>query len=222
MNKLILAFTVALAACNSGPEPAERIMTADSVQQTPAASDTLVSSQAPPPGDPPAVIVDDPSQYSIVFLEGIARCTGRKKIQLKGDRVIFDSKDTAVLPTGLPLNERETFAGRKGDTLVGLHLRRLNYTTLEYKLECMFGKTSFTENGVVDLSDPCFLGTESDYDDATGLSYAADEYTSEKEGCFVSVRVGLTDEKLLAVKVIRNCKDGKNIALEDCPTLYPK
>src|SRR5688500_10013162 len=71
-------------------------------------------------GDPAVVEVDDPSLYSIKFLEEIARSPGVKKIRLRGDLVIFDSGDTAIIPSVLPLNQKEFFSGRSGDTVFNL------------------------------------------------------------------------------------------------------
>lgn len=172
------------------------------------------------------VTVKNAADYSKTFLEDLRNSTYFRRFDLNDSLLIINGKDTILFPERVKIGEEITFTGRKDDLGIALTIKRVNYTTIRYRLEMVeFGKASHNQNGTADVSSGFFLGSESIQDDEDGL-YFVDEYSDKKsEACYFQIRIG-TDEKrgnALFVKIAKSC-NGKirNINMDNFPMLLEK
>lgn len=173
------------------------------------------------------VFVDNESDYATGFIDALRETSGMKRVDLKENLMILNQKDSILFPAIPELHKSMTFTARKEDLAIALILKRINYTSIEYRIELVeFGKTSKMENGIADLAVFFFLGSESDTDDLTGENYFSTAYSTEKDSCYTNIRIGQIEssiEKPLLVKVLKNCNGKiKDISLDNFPTLHKK
>ena len=175
---------------------------------------------------PLELIIQDSSAYSQSFIKEFANEeTPYQKINLIGDLLIIDNKDTVTFPQYPPLGKKMLFTGRKGDLVVALTVKRINQTTIDYKTEIVeFGKSNSFQEGQADLGSMFFLASEVDENSRTGISYLSTEYTSNKDSCYTNIRIGKEDEKQhLLAKIIKNCNGSlQDINIDNFPTLIEK
>ncbi len=174
-----------------------------------------------------AIFIEDESQYSSEFISKIRSFGGIERVDLKGDLVILDQGDSIQFPQIPKVNERYTLTGKEGDLAIAITVKRINYTSLEYKIEMNeFGKSSKSEIGLAELSPFFFLGSESDMDDRTEESYFCTEFSAVHDSCHLSIRIGNMEdspEQALLGKLIKNCNDKiRDIDLDNFPTLREK
>jgi len=174
-------------------------------------------------------IVDDEPKYSKAFLEKLNSAPPEMgEFELKEGMLILNGEEEYSFPSVPEFDEKMVFTAKKDELAVAITLERLNYTTVKYKIEMTeFGNASKTEEGTADMSFYFFLGSESDEDKETGLSYTAHEFTSSKDDCNFSIRIGDASEEgeseKLLVKLIKNCNgEIRDIGLDDFPALRQK
>jgi hypothetical protein len=172
------------------------------------------------------VIVENKSDYSEKFINGLKKMNGFGDFKLSNNYLILNNKDTIEFPKRPEINKRIVLTAIKDNLAIALIVKRINQVTIEYRLEMTkFGKASYKINGIAEINPSFFLGSESDTFSATGTSYFSTTYQSnEKNGCFNYIRLGSTnDRKYLLGKIIKNCNgEIKDITLENFPTLREK
>jgi hypothetical protein len=172
----------------------------------------------------PSVSVNKPGKFSESFIKALKELIGSGQYELRDSMLIIDKKDTSYFPGTPAIGQNQTYTGKKGDLSVAIHIQRLNYTTIKYRIEIVeHGKSSHYESGEADLNAGFFLGSEIDEDDLTGNSYPAAEFSfTASEKCFTIIRIGFDYGKGMA-KLNKSC-NGKlqSITLENFPTLRLK
>jgi hypothetical protein len=172
------------------------------------------------------VNVKNPELYSVNFINEIKSLREFKEINLSDSFIILNHKDTVIFPDVPVVGKRITLTGYKNNLSIAVHIRRVNYTTVKYKIEMNDNVNgNYEEEGYADLSAGFILAEEIDENDFSGMSCSSYEYSDNKGGCYLSLRLGYEVEKqnLLLGKLIKNC-NGKirNIELGDFPTLVEK
>jgi hypothetical protein len=220
-----------LFACSS-PSPEEKIPGKnDSIPAVNSSASGSIDSSLPPDVEIPdtakaEVIVKDQSAYSKKFIDGLEKHSGYKKFELTGNKIIAGGNDTASFPETPAIGESFKLTGRKGELVIALIIKRINYTTIDYSIEMVeFGKANYSRKGQAHLHPLFFLGSESDHSSLTGNDYFSTEFWDiEEDDCRISIRLGKEDSgKQLLGKLISNC-NGKieAIRLDSFPTLVEK
>jgi hypothetical protein len=172
------------------------------------------------------IIIKNKSDYSPKFIQGL-KDLGYKKFELKDSLLLINGKDTEYFPETPKIGKKIVLTGRKGNLAIALTVKRLNYTTIDYKIEIVdFGKTSHIQSGQADIISSFFFGGESDESEKTGNSYFVTEFTEYKDKkCYTYIRLGYEEEtgSYLLGKLKKNC-NGKiiDIDLENFTTLIEK
>jgi hypothetical protein len=227
------AITLVLFSCNAPTADRKtNFALTDSIVITKPADSIHVtalpdSPQAKDDGKDAEVIVQNKSDYSEKFIEGLRKHRGYQKFELSGNRMIIDEKDTATFPETPKIGEKFTLTGLKDNVAIALIVKRINYTTIEYSIEIVeFGKANHFEKGQASIISLFFYGSEMDENSLDGgNNYSSTEYIDEKENdCRVSIRLGKDgDRKELLGKLIKNCNGKiKEITLDNFPTLVEK
>lgn len=167
------------------------------------------------------IVIKNQADYSEKFIQGLKEL-GYKKFELIDSLLITDNKDTIAFSQTPKIGELRVYTGRLDNLAIALTVKRINYTTVDYKIEMVdFGKTSHNQTGKADIISSFFLGTESNEDERTGDRYFVTEYTDNRENnCCIHIRLG--EENELA-KVIKNCNGKiKDITLDNFTTLHKK
>jgi hypothetical protein len=147
--------------------------------------------------------------------------------ELKDSLLLINGKDTAYFPKTPKIGKHIVLTGRKDNLAIALTLKRINYTTVDYKIEMVeFGKTSHNQSGQADIISSFFFGAESDESKKTGNGYFVTEFTEYKDkDCYTFIRLGYEEETgpYLLGKLKKNC-NGKimDIDLENFTTLIEK
>ena len=165
-------------------------------------------------------IVKDSSMYARSFLDSLKYSGYGKTYKITDGTIILDQIDTAFIPLDLAIGKTTEFIGSKYDRQYFLMLTQLNYTTIRFGLSVYENKELVDKQvGYVNLQPLFFLGSESDEDDATGISYLSTEYVSSNKDCEFAIRLGKNETNELLVKIKRSCNDSiKNIGLDQSPT----
>jgi hypothetical protein len=166
------------------------------------------------------IIVKNKADYSENFIKGLQKF-GYKKIELIDSFLIIDQKDTVTFSMAQRIGEQIVYTGRQGNLAIALTITRMNYTTIDYKVEMVeFGKANHNESGQADIRSGFFLGAESNDDERTGEAYFVTEYINNKtKDCYTSIR--LSDDYL--GKIIKDCNGKiKDITLDNFTSLYRK
>ena len=150
-----------------------------------------------------------------------------KRVELKKGMMILNLIDSIYFPEVPKLNQRINFTGRKENLAIALTVKRINYTSIEYRLEMVeFGKANKTTNGIADLGVFFFLGSETDKYELTNEGYFSTEYLTEKDSCYLNIRIGNLEDSIdkpLLAKIIKNCNgELMDIDLNNFPTLREK
>jgi hypothetical protein len=134
---------------------------------------------------------------------------------------VIIGNDTTFFPDDLPLYKELVFKGLQDEEKLALFLKRINYTTLEYRFEQSSGNAHKSIKGRADLNAGFFLGAETDTDDLDETNYLAVEYFDYSEGVSRSIRVGRNEKNQ---RVARFHADEKGLihAITTCPTLREK
>jgi hypothetical protein len=180
-------------------------------------SERPVSAPVEPEKTYTAVTVKNPAQYAAAFLDSLDKNTFAARYAVEGERLIVDARDTFYFPTDLPLNGETVFRGLGKEASYELRVRRVNFTTLQYRL-LVEGPTRprTTVEGTADLGALFFLASEVDEDPQTGQPYGAAEYTGKTAACaLVALRIGRNDEGHLLARVVTDCSP----PLPDSPVL---
>jgi hypothetical protein len=230
-NILLSIITLFLTACNSAPTDKAAIpvvndtfnIVDDTTNIKATFSDSTLTKNDVT--KEPGIAIKNKTDYSDKFIAGLKKLSGYKTFQLDNNRMIINGKDTAVFP-GIPeLQKYFVFTGRKENLAIALTFTRINYTTIDYKIEMVeFGKTNHNESGKADIIPTFFLGSESD-ESRSGEAYFVTEFIDEKENnCHTYIRIGIENGKRdLSAKIIKNC-NGKimDVTLDNFPTLQEK
>lgn len=172
------------------------------------------------------IVVKNKSDYSENFIQGL-RELGYEKFELKDSLLIINSKDTSYFPETPEIGKEIVLTGRKENLAIALTVKRINYTTVDYKIEMVeFGKTSHNQSGKTDIISSFFFGTESDQSEKTGNEYFVTAFTEYKDkDCYTFIRLGYEEETgpFLLGKLKKNC-NGKimDIDLDNFITLIEK
>ena len=172
------------------------------------------------------IVVKNKSDYSENFIQGL-RELGYEKFELKDSLLIINGKDTSYFPETPEIGKEIVLTGRKENLAIALTVKRINYTTVDYKIEMVeFGKTSHNQSGKADIISSFFFGTESDQSEKTGNEYFVTEFTEYKDkDCYTFIRLGYEEETgpFLLGKLKKNC-NGKimDIDLDNFITLIEK
>ncbi len=145
------------------------------------------------------------------------------EFELADSMIIVEKQDTFFFPMEISWRQWANFMAVKDGFTYSLDIAKLDYTTLGFNFELRKGNQTIDQlTGQADLDPGFFLGSESDEDNQSGVSYFCNEYTFENQNCSFTIRLG-DDEGIWKVKVIKNCESGRyDIALDDCPVLLEK
>lgn len=172
------------------------------------------------------IVVKNKSDYSENFIQGL-RELGYEKFELKDSLLLINGKDTSYFPETPEIGKEIVLTGRKENLAIALTVKRINYTTVDYKIEMVeFGKTSHNQSGKADIISSFFFGTESDQSEKTGNEYFVTAFTEYKDkDCYTFIRLGYEEETgpFLLGKLKKNC-NGKimDIDLDNFITLIEK
>jgi hypothetical protein len=174
--------------------------------------------------DTATLVIKDKTKYSAAFLNKLKLFSYSTHYQLLDSLLIIGQLDTAYFPTDLPLDEPRRLTGHSNYISFELTISRINYSTIAYNLGLYkANKLSFSQKGHADISTGFFLGSETDEDDKTGVSYGSTEYSHQSTSCVLFIRIGKNEIGKLCGKVKRSCRDkNRNIPLDACPTLYER
>lgn len=172
------------------------------------------------------IVVKNKSDYSENFIQGL-RELGYEKFELKDSLLLINGKDTSYFPETPEIGKEIVLTGRKENLAIALTVKRINYTTVDYKIEMVeFGKTSHNQSGKADIISSFFFGTKSDQSEKTGNEYFVTAFTEYKDkDCYTFIRLGYEEETgpFLLGKLKKNC-NGKimDIDLDNFITLIEK
>ncbi|WP_237274930.1 hypothetical protein [Tenacibaculum ovolyticum] len=171
------------------------------------------------------VVVKNKHDYSENFIKGLKKIVGFGDFELTDNFLILKDKDTVEFPDKPKINKQIVLTAEKDNLAITLKIKRINQVSIEYIIDmAQFGKSTFKSNGIAEISPGFFLGSESDTDNATDISYFSTSYENVNNKCFTYIRLGTQEESpLLLGKLIKNCNDQiKEINLENFPTLREK
>lgn len=173
--------------------------------------------------DPFKFSIKNKADYSESFLSDL-QTLPLENIVLDGN-LFIEGTDTILFPQ-FPLMKKQTIlTAKKDDLAIALKLKRINQTTIDYKIEITaFGKESETFEGQATIAPTFYWGTENDENPKTGIMYSVDEYIDANEDCYTAIRLGKPNKKSqLLGKLIKNC-NGKiqEIELDNFPTFIEK
>lgn len=168
--------------------------------------------------------VENLHDYDWEFLEQLM--PNRKEQWHLVDSMLIDGEgDTAFFPIDPPKGKRFVLTGRTGERVVALTVERINYTSIEYRLEFVeFGKSSFTESGTATLHPRFYLGAETFENTYNGTGVIANQFTDIRDAFEVTIKLGRDGETpYLLGEVQYNTYDSVNSnPLEGFPTLVEK
>ena len=173
------------------------------------------------------VVVDNTTQYSKKFISELSVMNGMDRIELDKGMIILNQTDSISFPEIPAIKHKKVFTGRKADLSITLTVERINFTSMEYRIEIVeFGKSKSNTKGIADLGTFFFLGSESDTDDLTRESYFSTEFANSVDSCYTNIRIGNfedSNDKPLLAKIVKNCNgEVMNIGLNNFPSLREK
>jgi hypothetical protein len=228
-NRNILTLFIALTfvACNNSATNNKSISTpSDTIKTVSVDSLNMDKNKVPTDKIKTEIVVKNKADYSEIFIQGL-RELGYEKFELKDSLLLINGKDTAYFPETPKIGKQLVLTGRKGNLAIALTVKRINYTTVDYKIEMVeFGKTSHNQSGQADIISSFFFGAESDESEKTGNGYFVTEFTEYTDkDCYTFIRLGYEDETgpSLLGKLKKNC-NGKimDIDLDNFTTLIEK
>lgn len=136
-------------------------------------------------------IVDEPSNYSKVFLDSLRAANYSEPIHLIKDFVII-GKDTIHFPNDLKINKAYNFTGASDSVKYSLIAKRINLTDIVFEYSAKLKDSIiYEEKGSTTLNHMFFLASEVPEDEQTGESYGAYEYFNIKKSNLYSIEIGI-------------------------------
>lgn len=178
----------------------------------------------------PYITIHNKNDYDTSFLNDLSTINF-DSVTLIGNEMIVQRnnwKNTIDFPDIPPLGQYKVFTARKDNLAVALSIERINYTTIDYKVEMVkFGKANYTSNGKAHLNSRFFLGGESARNTNTGHMLYLTEFSSndEGEGCYTTISIGYQAENpdILYAVLDKNCNDSlPSISNDSFKTLIEK
>ena len=172
------------------------------------------------------VIIKNESDYSKPFIKGLYEI-GYETFELIDSILLINDIDTVYFPETPKMGKRMVLTGKVENLVIALTVKRINYTTIEYRIEMVeFGNSNHFEIGTADISSGFFFGSETDVSDKTGLGYLSTEFVAfNDDDCYTYIRLGFEEETgpFLLGKLKKNC-NGKisEITLDNFVTLVEK
>jgi|LakMenE18May11ns_1017448.scaffolds.fasta_scaffold9576214_2 hypothetical protein len=226
-NILTILIGLTLVACNNSTKDNKNVSnSSDTIKTILADSLDFNYNEVASDKRETEIVIKNKSDYSVKFIRGLKNL-GYEKFELKDSLLLINSKDTAYFPKTPKIGKRLVLTGRKGNLAIALTVKRINYTTVDYKIEMVeSGKKSHNQSGQADIVSSFFFGSESDESEKTGNGYSVTEFTEYKEkNCYTFIRLGYEKETgpYLLGKLKKNC-NGKiiDIDLENFTTLIEK
>jgi len=172
-----------------------------------------------------SIFIKDSSQYSFRFLKEIEK-SKMKTTALIDNILVLEENDTISFPDIPSIGKKKVLTAKKGKLAIALTIKRINQTTIDYKIEMVeFGKANYNNQGQADLSPHFYFGSETDTSSLSGTSYFSTEFSNSQDSCYTYIRLG-KEEKLgtyLQGKIIKNCnRKIRDIGLDNFPTLIEK
>lgn len=118
---------------------------------------------------------------------------------------------------GLDLQKQYIFEGIKKHVKVTLVVSRINYSTLKYDITVLKSGVSHVFSGLAH-GGVSILGSESDTDTNSGISYFCSEYSNKWKDSSVMIRIDSEQSKRATVII----RDKLILSLDSCPTLQRK
>lgn len=226
-NILTLFITLTIVACNNSATHNNSLSTtSETIKTVPVDSLNMEKNEVSLNKIKTEIVVKNKSDYSENFIQGL-RELGYEKFELKDSLLLINGKDTSYFPETPEIGKEIVLTGRKENLAIALTVKRINYTTVDYKIEMVeFGKTSHNQSGKADIISSFFFGTESDQSEKTGNEYFVTAFTEYKDkDCYTFIRLGYEEETgpFLLGKLKKNC-NGKimDIDLDNFITLIEK
>lgn len=169
------------------------------------------------------IIIDDPSNYSKVFLDEFTASNSKESIQLIGNTIIVGS-DTTSFPGSLAIDKTYTFKAIKDNQQYELKVKRMNLTTLNFNFNLYENDhLLYADKGDAHLGARFYLASEMDQDEQNGEGYGSYEYWQRKDDCWLSIRIGMDKDRngKERAKVTFGCNDPSKRSLDcgHCPTM---
>lgn len=196
--KHLLPFFLLAFACGGG----EQTKTESKTDSTSIETDT--TAVKPNSGNPEKkdgnLFVHDTTQYSVSFLTTLKETHGEyKSVELHMDSLILDGnrKEAILLPNGLPMNVELVYEGHEKGTDTRMTIKRINYVSVEYKLETFADKkATFMVRGTADLEPTFYFGAEGMEENEKGETITLDNYNDATKNCPVELSLGSDDISL--------------------------
>lgn len=225
---LMILFGLIFLACNNSAKVNKDISTSsDTITIVSSSTDNSTADiQEQTDKKETEIVIKNKADYSEKFIQGLKEL-GYEKFELKDSLLLINGKDTAYFPETPEIGKQIVLTGKKGNLAIALTVKRINYTTVDYKIEMVeFGKTSHNQSGRADIISSFFFGAESDESEKTGNGYFVTEFTEYKDkDCYTYIRLGYEEETgpYLLGKLKKNC-NGKimDIDLDNFTTLIEK
>lgn len=171
-----------------------------------------------------SILAEDSSLYSSRFLQSLAT-PDHQSVYLEDSFMILGTSDTISFPNIPKLEQRATLTAIQDNLAIALHVERINYSSIRYRLELTeFGKTSIEKKGTADLHSHFYFGAESDVFSGTGESYLSTEFSDKQDSYYTAIRLGRhpSSSRLLG-KITCNCNGTiRDIDLSNFKTLVEK
>lgn len=223
MQYLLTILTgIAFLACNNSIKTNDSIsFPSDTIKEI--STDSLDVGNESPSRKETKIVIKNKSAYAEKFLQGLKEL-GYEKFELKDSLLLIDNQDTVYFPETPKIGKQTILTGSKDNLTIELTVKRINYTTLGYKIKMSeSGKTSHSQIGKADITPSFFFGEESDESETTGVVYSVSEYTEYKDNdCYTFIRLGYEEETgpYLLGKIKKNCNEKmKDIDLSNFTTL---
>ena len=226
-NILTILIGLTFVACNNSAKDNKNVSTSsDTIKSVSVESLDVDKNEVPSDKRETEIVIKNESDYSEKFIQGLKEL-GYEKFELKHSLLLINGKDTAYFPETPKIGKQIVLTGKKGNLAIALTVKRINYTTVDYKIEMVeFGKASHIQSGQADIISSFFFGAESDESEKTGNGYFVTEFTEYKDkDCYTFIRLGYDEETgpYLLGKLKKNC-NGKimDIGLDNFTTLIEK
>lgn len=178
----------------------------------------------------PYITIHNKNDYDTSFLNDLSTINF-DSVTLIGNEMIVQRnnwKNTIDFPDAPAIGQYKVFTARKENLAVALSIERINYTTIDYKVEMVeFGKANYTTKGKAHLNSRFFLGSEPAKNTNTGHMLYLTKFSSndEKEGCYTTIGIGYQGESpnILYAILDKNCNDSlPDISNDNFKTLIEK
>ncbi|MEL6866854.1 MAG: hypothetical protein AAFP19_20690 [Bacteroidota bacterium] len=215
-NSLFLVLALVLFACQYTSDTNDKAT--EEAQDNPAQAAVKDTVQTLPNAVP---------DYSPAFVQAVKNQDKAQNVEFQQEMMILNGRDTIPFPSEPAIGKTVVLSAKKDNLAAALRFKRINYTSIQYKLELVdLGQSSIEEEGEAHLAPYFFLGGESDVDDQTGLSYFSTEFSIAQDSCYTYLRIGNRNDdpkEAYLAKLIKNCNgEIGDIELDNFPTLIEK